>query len=299
MAPQMDPQMDIEQEHRNPYPDPDEREPSYPPTPDERAPYANAEGRSSYPDPEQPETPSGVFRVSLSQHPELIGTNRKQRLAGPLKEYEKARANMATNVSRRKTAIRATQQYQDATDEHKRSLLADARNQIEAEFREQGKHPEQIAARLGVAMPLKGRPGRPSLSEARGRPRKLRPPPESIPQQNSDAMAVDDQINRESQAGGEEDGHQQEESFSPARPVVKKGRAERIADLEQKLRVNESRMRDLERALENERAKTAKFETRLARIEVVFNPRLLRTNEATLASLEQRNVMANGAAFNP
>jgi predicted RNase H-like nuclease (RuvC/YqgF family) len=118
--------------------------------------------------------------------------------------------------------------------------------------------------------------------------------------QSSDAMAIDHQINQESQAGGEEDGQQHEGQFSsPSFPFRKIGRAERITELERKLRRNEARIRELEQTLESERAKTAKFETRLARIEVVFNPRLLRTNEATLASLEQRNVMANGAAFNP
>jgi predicted RNase H-like nuclease (RuvC/YqgF family) len=117
--------------------------------------------------------------------------------------------------------------------------------------------------------------------------------------QSNDAMAIEHQLNRERQAGGEEDDQQQEGKVSPAHPTRNLGSAGRITELEQRLRKNETRVRELERALESERAKTAKFETRLARIEVVFNPRLLRTNEATLASLEQRNVMANGAALNP
>lgn len=132
---QMDPQMDIEQEHRNPYPDPDKREPSYPPTPDERPPYSNSEERSSYPNPEVPETPSGVFRTSLSQNPESVRTrNRKHKLVGPAKEYENARGNMATNVSRRRTAIKGTEEYQEATEDHRRFLLEEARHQVEEEL---------------------------------------------------------------------------------------------------------------------------------------------------------------------
>jgi hypothetical protein len=131
---QMDPQMNIEQEHMVPYPDPDERGPSYPPTPDERPPYSSGE-RSSYLNPEQPETPSGAFRTSLSQKPESSrGRNRKQKLVGPAKEFENARGNMATNVSRRRTTIKATQQYQDATEEHQRFLLEEAKHQIEEEL---------------------------------------------------------------------------------------------------------------------------------------------------------------------
>lgn len=111
-------------------------------------------------------------------------------------------------------------------------------------------------------------------------------------------MDISQQLNQEDDDNHDEDG-QHNASFSPAHPIRKRNRAERITELEIKLRASETRMRLLEQALENERAKTAKFETRLARIEVVFNPRLLRTNEVTLASLEQRNVMANGTALNP
>lgn len=111
-------------------------------------------------------------------------------------------------------------------------------------------------------------------------------------------MEISQQLNYEDNDHHDEDG-QQDATFTSAHRIRKRNRAERITELEVNLRACENRMRHLEQALENERAKTAKYETRLARIEVVFNPRLLRTNEATLASLEQRNVMANGAALNP
>jgi hypothetical protein len=121
---QMDPRMEIDPEHRNPYPDPEQREPSYP----------SPEQRNPYPDPEQPETPSGVFRP-LSQNPESVRVRtRKQNLVGPAKEFENARGNMATTISRRRTAIKNTEQYQDATEEHKTFLLQEARDAVETEL---------------------------------------------------------------------------------------------------------------------------------------------------------------------
>lgn len=173
-----------------------------------------------------------------------------------------------------------------------------------SQSREKNRHPEQVAERLGLPLPPKLGSGRPSLNDPRGRPRihkesqsqrrELRFTPRQ--QGSSDVMDISQQLNHDGEEEGE---HDDSARFSPIRSLKRKGRAERITDLEMKLRQSEGRIRQLEQSLEAERAKTAKFETRLARIEVVFNPRLLRTNEATLASLEQRNVMANGAALNP
>jgi chromosome segregation ATPase len=112
-------------------------------------------------------------------------------------------------------------------------------------------------------------------------------------------MDISQQLNQEEDDEHHDEDGQPTASFASAHPIRKRNRAERITELEMKLRASESRMRQLEQALESERARTAMFETRLARIEVVFNPRLLRTNETTLASLQPKNVMANGAALNP
>lgn len=132
MDPRMDDaRMDIEPEHRNPYPDPDQREASYP-SPEQRS-YNDQDHQ------EDPETPSGVFRPDggpqLSQNREAVRVRqRKQALVGPAKEFENARGNMATAISRRRTALKATDQYANATEEHKLYLLQEARDAVEQEL---------------------------------------------------------------------------------------------------------------------------------------------------------------------